>query len=152
MGLHRDRVFVDFELCQQSASETIFYRSFQVRHIGDLGNFKVVNDKCNIDITDSKIQLTGPHSILGRSLVIHMNEDDLGKGGNEESSFTGNVGRPRGCGIIGVASDYSIVPDTPTASAGLAGAAPGPHRAESILLGACLAVLSLLRSIRTVLS
>ena len=39
-------------------------------------------------------------SILGKSLVIHQSEDDLGRGGNEGSLKTGNAGKRVACGII----------------------------------------------------
>ena len=42
-----------------------------VRHIGDLGN--IVADAAGVakvDITDSKIQLTGSNSIVGRTVVV----------------------------------------------------------------------------------
>ena len=73
------------------------------RHVGDLGNLlankngKVINYK----VTDSLIRLTGKNSILGRSVVIHEGEDDLGLGDNAESLKTGNAGKRIGCGVIG---------------------------------------------------
>lgn len=73
--------------------------------MGDLGNIIVANQRAVIDITDEVIQLTGPHSIIGRALVIHQAEDDLGKGGNEESLKTGNAGKRWACGIIGLTSE-----------------------------------------------
>eukprot|EP00898_Chlorokybus_atmophyticus_P008449 jgi/Chlat1/8605/Chrsp86S08021 len=52
-----------------------------VRHVGDLGNLEAGADSvANVSITDSKITLMGPNSILGRAMVVHEKEDDLGKG------------------------------------------------------------------------
>jgi len=77
------------------------------RHVGDLGNIIITNQKATIDIVDDVIKLTGPHSIIGRALVIHQGEDDLGKGNRnlEESLINGNAGKGFACGIIGIASD-----------------------------------------------
>ncbi|VDN53194.1 unnamed protein product [Dracunculus medinensis] len=57
-----------------------------MRHAGDLGNI-----------------VAGPVSVIGRTLVVHMNRDDLGLGtgaAQAESKLTGNAGRRIGCGII----------------------------------------------------
>lgn len=32
---------------------------------------------------DEKLSLFGQTSIIGRGIVVHLKEDDLGKGGNE---------------------------------------------------------------------
>lgn len=50
---------------------------------------------------DSAITLTGTRSIVGRSLVIHEKEDDLGRGNAADSKKTGNAGGRIACGVIG---------------------------------------------------
>ena len=78
------------------------------RHIGDLGNI-ISNNKniCNQILYDNKIKLRGnKFNIIGRSIVIHDKEDDLGKGGNKESLKTGNAGARIGCGVIGYKEPY----------------------------------------------
>lgn len=73
--------------------------SDQDRHAGDLGNINAgQNGIAEISIKD--ITLSGPHSILGRTIVVHAGADDLGRGGNELSKKTGNAGGRIGCGII----------------------------------------------------
>merc|ERR1711983_84796 len=41
------------------------------------------------------------YSILGKAIVLHAGEDDLGRGGDEGSETTGNAGARLGCCIIG---------------------------------------------------
>ena len=56
-----------------------------------------------VDISDSMISLTGENSIIGRTVVVHADVDDLGKGGHELSKTTGNAGARSACGVIGIA-------------------------------------------------
>lgn len=76
-----------------------------IRHVGDLGNIEADNSGiANINITDTLISLNGPNSIIGRTIVVHADVDDLGLGGHELSKTTGNAGARIGCGVIGFSS------------------------------------------------
>jgi len=80
------------------------------RHAGDLGNIEAdSNGVAKVNLTDRKIPLTGPHSILGRAVVVHAGQDDLGKGGNEESLKTGNAGGRVACGIIAMTNSPASI-------------------------------------------
>ncbi|ELR11052.1 copper/zinc superoxide dismutase [Acanthamoeba castellanii str. Neff] len=73
------------------------------RHVGDLGN--VVADETGVartTIKDRLVTLGGPHSIIGRTMVVHADEDDFGKGGFEDSLTTGHAGARLACGVIGL--------------------------------------------------
>ncbi|XP_058073775.1 superoxide dismutase [Cu-Zn] 2-like [Magnolia sinica] len=77
----------------------------QERHAGDLGNIVAGQDGvAEVRLMDMQIPLSGPHSILGRAVVVHADPDDLGRGGHELSKTTGNAGARIGCGIIGLQS------------------------------------------------
>jgi len=73
------------------------------RHVGDLGNV-VANEEgvAEFEIKDRHVNLTGPNSVIGRSLVVHEQVDDLGRGGHETSKTTGNAGARLACGVIGI--------------------------------------------------
>lgn len=78
------------------------------RHVGDLGNIEANADGFAIlDIVDSQIKLSGPYSIIGRAVVVHADEDDLGMGGFDDSLTTGHAGSRIACGVIGRASENS---------------------------------------------
>lgn len=73
------------------------------RHVGDLGN--IISDKegnATYELVDSQITLYGINSVIGRSLVVHKSEDDLGRGGFPDSLITGHSGARVACGVIGL--------------------------------------------------
>ena len=69
------------------------------RHVGDLGNITAnANGNATLDLDDSHLSFHGPHSIIGRGLVVHVKADDL-----KTSSLPGNAGGRLAVGVIGVA-------------------------------------------------
>ena len=65
------------------------------RHTGDLGNVEGTNTYTytlkGVIVDD----------ILGRSVIIHSGEDDLGLGGQDDSLKTGHSGARIACAVIG---------------------------------------------------
>lgn len=81
------------------------------RHVGDLGN--LTSDpfgSAYLCFADKQVSLYGEHSILGRSVVVHAKEDDLGRTDHPDSKTTGNSGARVACGVIGLSKDFKIVP------------------------------------------
>lgn len=73
-------------------------------HAGDLGNIFVNEEGISKFLFQTnKIQLFGNvnDSIIGRSIVIHKDMDDCGKGGHEDSLITGHAGARLDCAVIG---------------------------------------------------
>ena len=71
------------------------------RHVGDMGNITAGDDGvAEGSLTDQLINLSGEYTVIGRSVMVHEDEDDLGKGGHELSLTTGNAGARIACGII----------------------------------------------------
>lgn len=69
--------------------------------MGDLGNAIANTDgKILSQFTDDIIQLHGAHSIIGRTIVLHALEDDLGTRDDTGSKTTGNSGARIACGAI----------------------------------------------------
>ena len=70
------------------------------RHTGDLGNISIPVKKSYVR---KSYYIKGPRVIdlLGRSLIVHEGEDDLGQGGHDDSKTTGHSGKRMGCAIIG---------------------------------------------------
>uniref|UniRef100_A0A2L0HIK1 Superoxide dismutase [Cu-Zn] n=1 Tax=Brachionus plicatilis TaxID=10195 RepID=A0A2L0HIK1_BRAPC len=73
-------------------------------HAGDLGNVQTINGRIITTINSSKLQLLGPNSIIGRSIVLHEKIDDQGMGNHQESLKSGNSGSRIACGTIGIVS------------------------------------------------
>lgn len=48
------------------------------RHVGSLGNITSDGSVATFHIEDSLVQVMGPFSVIGRSVIIYENEDDLG--------------------------------------------------------------------------
>ena len=73
------------------------------RHVGDLGNLQADSKgRAKYRTTDSVIRLHGTKcNIVGRGLIIHADEDDLGMGSNEASKKNGNAGDRIACAVIG---------------------------------------------------
>lgn len=65
------------------------------RHAGDLGNL-VANEfgVAHYERLDTMIQLNGPDTIIGRSIIVHSNPDDY------TTQPTGNAGGRISCGVI----------------------------------------------------
>lgn len=73
------------------------------RMVGDLGNIVVdENGVAAVTLTDPKVQLLGPHSVIGRSIVVCAGEDDRGRGAAESSLTSGNAGPRIAAGVIGI--------------------------------------------------
>lgn len=73
------------------------------RHVGDLGNIQADhNGSAVFNMTDRLLDLNGKHSIIGRALVVHADEDDLGRGTHNDSLTTGHSGSRIACCVIGI--------------------------------------------------
>ena len=73
------------------------------RMVGDLGNIEANEEGiAYVHLEDRLLKLIGPHSVIGRSIIVKAGEDDLGKGGHELSSTTGNSGARIAGGVIGI--------------------------------------------------
>jgi Cu-Zn family superoxide dismutase len=70
-----------------------------MRHTGDLGNIcmkRSTSMKKTYFIRDTSVK-----SLWGRSIIVHADEDDLGKGHHDDSNTTGHSGKRIGCAIFG---------------------------------------------------
>lgn len=69
------------------------------RHTGDLGNISLDS----LNEFKKQYTLSGIHvsDLFGRSLVVHKDPDDYGRGGKEDSHTTGHSGARIACAVIG---------------------------------------------------
>ena len=115
-GDHGFHIHKDGDLSQGFQSLCSHYNPFNQhhggpnsieRHLGDLGNIHAnINGEIHNEIFGKGIFLNGEHSVIGRSIVIHENRDDLGLGvgsRREGSLKTGNAGKRIAAGVIGIA-------------------------------------------------
>eukprot|EP01015_Nassula_variabilis_P033657 TRINITY_DN8137_c0_g2_i10.p2 TRINITY_DN8137_c0_g2~~TRINITY_DN8137_c0_g2_i10.p2 ORF type:complete len:196 (+),score=39.14 TRINITY_DN8137_c0_g2_i10:149-736(+) len=84
--------------------------SDQERHVGDLGNLQADDEgNARFSITDHLIKLFGEQTVVGRSCVVHADQDDLGRGNFEDSATTGHSGARVACGVIALSSEFKTV-------------------------------------------
>ncbi|XP_008216840.1 superoxide dismutase [Cu-Zn] isoform X1 [Nasonia vitripennis] len=110
-GLHGFHVHEKGDLTKGCASAGPHFNPYLVnhgapndplRHVGDLGNIEAGEDGiAQIDGVDHYLTLTGVRGAIGRTVVVHEKQDDLGRGGNEESAKTGSAGARLACGVVG---------------------------------------------------
>jgi Cu-Zn family superoxide dismutase len=76
------------------------------RHAGDLGNIEAdAEGVAEFEMVDAMLSLqpASEMSIIGRSVIVHADEDDLGRGSFPDSKTTGHAGARLACGVIGLA-------------------------------------------------
>lgn len=73
-----------------------------------MGNLKSDGKVARKEFVDKLIKLSGKYSVIGRTVVVHADEDDLGKGGFEDSKTTGHAGARLGCAVIGLSKPFDI--------------------------------------------
>jgi Cu-Zn family superoxide dismutase len=66
------------------------------RHTGDLGNVEPAKGPYSYFLKG-----VTPFDLLGRSFIVHEDEDDLGRGDFPDSGTTGHSGKRIGCAILG---------------------------------------------------
>lgn len=72
-----------------------------IHHAGDLGNFKFSPEGSAFSqVRSMDLTLTGPETIIGRSVVVHARLDDGGFGNSPASKTSGNAGPKIACGTI----------------------------------------------------
>jgi len=68
------------------------------RHVGDLGNVVAGSDgRATFRLTDRLVKVW---DVIGRSVVVAANRDDLGLGSASSSALTGGCGAASACGVI----------------------------------------------------
>ncbi len=73
------------------------------RHTGDLGNIEIGAGK-SVATYIYTLTAVSPSELWGRTLIVHADPDDLGKGNYDDSHTTGHSGKRIGCAIFGRAN------------------------------------------------
>jgi Cu-Zn family superoxide dismutase len=68
------------------------------RHTGDLGNISCDKGPCKVSYWLPGLILD---DLYGRSVIIHADPDDYGRGGHPDSLTTGDAGARLACAVIG---------------------------------------------------
>ena len=77
------------------------------RHVGDLGNVDApAEGVAKFFLEDHLVMLYGEYTVIGRSCVVHADEDDLGLTDHPLSLTTGNAGARLACGVIGCSAPF----------------------------------------------
>ncbi len=74
--------------------------SDEPRHTGDLGNIELQPGSYEHFLRGVTVE-----ELFGRSLIVHENPDDYGKGDHEDSKTTGHSGARIACALIGRTSE-----------------------------------------------
>jgi Cu-Zn family superoxide dismutase len=114
-GAHGCHIHRSGNLSQGSTSLCDHYNPFgdthgdlneENAHVGDLGNILVNENGISIqEFVAERVRLRGPYSVIGRSIVIHEDPDDLGRGPYTDSKTTGHSGSRVLWGIIAIDED-----------------------------------------------
>lgn len=68
------------------------------RHVGDLGNLMADTEGvAHLELMDKQLAFSGPHSFIGRAVVVHGGADDL------KSQPSGAAGPRVAYGVVGIA-------------------------------------------------
>ena len=80
------------------------------RHVGDLGNIRFdARGVAKFRMVDSLVKLRGTKAnVIGRSLVVHEDMDDLGMGNHSDSLTTGHAGKRITCAVNGYSKRMCI--------------------------------------------
>lgn len=66
-----------------------------IRHAGDFGNVEAdATGKVHLELKQKGMKMSGPESVVGKSIIVHAKEDDL------KTDPTGNSGDRVACGVI----------------------------------------------------
>ncbi|CAG2110444.1 unnamed protein product [Medioppia subpectinata] len=101
-----------------------------IRHVGDLGNIRCDrNGEMDLELVYSQVSLSGEHSIINRSLVIHNKPDDYGRNPNNPSSATtGSSGVRIACCLV---EEVNELPKEEDSKSGVGSVAASKTRRET---------------------